>query len=225
VLHQRTQTFITSASGTRRVGGHDEIWIDTRPPHRFRYVWRDPTRSFGPPVEMVLAVGTVVEMGGALDHPSQQLQLTTPKLLEDHSGAVTETHPIRDLPQEIAAGKVHRAGTTTLNGRAVERIRIASPIRSRPKDAAFAYVDPTTLYPVEISGPGIYGPGGAVQGSFSRLPEGFKRVHVVTRFLTWEYLPATAANLKLTNIEAMHPRALVCRIPAGQLTYVCTKQL
>ena len=33
------------------------------------------------------------------------------------------------------------------------------------------------------------------------------RLHVVTRYLTFEYLPRTAANLALTDIEAQHPNA------------------
>jgi hypothetical protein len=33
------------------------------------------------------------------------------------------------------------------------------------------------------------------------------RVHVVTRFLTFEYLPRTDANLALTDIKAQHPNA------------------
>jgi hypothetical protein len=33
------------------------------------------------------------------------------------------------------------------------------------------------------------------------------RVHLVTRYLAFEYLPRTAANLALTNVHAQHPNA------------------
>jgi hypothetical protein len=54
------------------------------------------------------------------------------------------------------------------------------------------YVDPETFYPVEIRGPAGLG----------------KPVWLASRYLTFEYLPRTAANLALTDIEAQHPEAL-----------------
>jgi hypothetical protein len=51
---------------------------------------------------------------------------------------------------------------------------------------AFAYVQPATLHPVEI----VYG-------------------GEIYRFLAYRYLPASAANLALTDIRAQHPRARI----------------
>jgi hypothetical protein len=53
----------------------------------------------------------------------------------------------------------------------------------------YAYVDPETFYPVEIHHPEFLG------------------VRSVVRFLTFEYLPRTPANLELTDIRAQHPDA------------------
>ena len=55
----------------------------------------------------------------------------------------------------------------------------------------YAYVDPETFYPVEIHNPE------------------FRGASSVTRFLTFEYLPRTPANLALTDIRAQHPGATV----------------
>ena len=65
----------------------------------------------------------------------------------------------------------------------VTPIRFVAPRRT-------LYVDPATFYPVEIHNPE------------------FRGVSSVTRFLTFEYLPRTPANLKLTDIRAQHPDAV-----------------
>ena len=52
------------------------------------------------------------------------------------------------------------------------------------------YVDPVTFYPVEIHNPE------------------FRGVSSVVRYLTFEYLPRTPANLELTDIRAQHPDAI-----------------
>ena len=68
-------------------------------------------------------------------------------------------------------------------------------------DYAYAYVDPDTFYPVEIDDPGIpYLP--------DYLPGLGGAPRTVTRFLAFEYLPRTRANLALTDIRAQHPHAI-----------------
>jgi hypothetical protein len=56
------------------------------------------------------------------------------------------------------------------------------------------YVDPTTFHPVRIDNPNGLAPDGA-------------RFRSVVRYLTYEYLPGTAANRALADIRAQHPNA------------------
>jgi hypothetical protein len=83
----------------------------------------------------------------------------------------------------------------------VERIRIDPEMRCTspgcPRQPYYWYVDPKTFYPV-----GMEGPGGLSLGA-----RPFLRLHVVVRFLAYEYLHRTPANLALTDIRAQHPNA------------------
>ena len=97
-----------------------------------------------------------------------------------------------------------------LDGRTLRRIRIDPPsdclFPSCPRKPNYAYVDPETFYPVQFECEdcgGIAPPGRPVL-----------RLHMVTRFLTYEpLLPRTAANLALTDIQAQHPDATRSREP------------
>jgi hypothetical protein len=115
--------------------------------------------------------------------------------------------PVGALRGAIAEGRARVAGTTQLDGRTVQRIDIHLP-QQLPADApplppghpvihaeAFAYVQPETFHPLEI----VYG-------------------GQTYRFLAYEYLPASTANLALTDIHAQHPRARILdtiRAPHG----------
>ena len=90
---------------------------------------------------------------------------------------------------------------TTAWGRTVERIRIDPEPGCVSQGCSLEpsewWVDPKTLQPVGFMGVGgIREPG-----------RRFIRLRVVGRFLAYEYLPRTAANLKLTDIRAQHPGA------------------
>jgi hypothetical protein len=75
-------------------------------------------------------------------------------------------------------------------------LRCADPTTHCP-DTAYLYVDPETFAPVERDAfSAIATPG---------LP--VVRYRSVTHYLTFEYLPRTAANLALTSIRAQHPNA------------------
>jgi hypothetical protein len=106
------------------------------------------------------------------------------------------------LREAISGGRAHDEGETQLDGRTVERIRIdlssACPADPNcPRETPYWYVDPETFYPVETVGSGVIAPPGGPVVQF----------HIVIRFLTFEYLPRTAANLALTDIHAQHPNA------------------
>lgn len=111
--------------------------------------------------------------------------------------------PVALLRDAIKAGRAHDEGKTQLGGRTVERIRIDpiscdADVPSCGSEAGYAYVDRKSFYPVEIRSPGGIRPrGGRPVVSF----------HFVDRFVIFEYLPRTAANLALTDIRAQHPDA------------------
>ena len=171
-----------------------EVWIDQTPPHRFRALLTYPEGYFRPdsgecPFEGVKPS----EVGG-----------------DSESGQQFPTDPVRELREAIRAGRAHHEGQTQLEGRTVERIRI-DPAPTCPKavseavedygsecfpEPGYAYVDPKTLHPVRIEG-------------FQEIarPGGDFFVFRVERFVTFEYLPRTAANIALTDIQARHPRA------------------
>jgi len=163
-----------------------------------------------------LEIGGSVEPPGARAHPGGILRTLTflgsdellsahlsvtlgPTLPGPHDQIIENgADPVAALRQAIDEHRAHAAGTTTLDGRKVLRIVLvlpdgppagAPPIpHGAPvvRVAAFAFVEPGSLHPVEID----Y--GGAVE-----------------RFLAYEYLPASAANLALADIRARHPRAQV----------------
>ena len=96
--------------------------------------------------------------------------------------------PATMLRDAISAGDAQDEGKTQLGGRTVEKIRLADPSGSPD----YTYVDPKTFYPVEVDS----------HGFLYDMP-----LQVVTRYLTFEYLPRTAANRALTDIHAQHPNA------------------
>jgi hypothetical protein len=115
--------------------------------------------------------------------------------------------PAADLRAAISAGRAHDEGKTQLDGRTVERIRIDTaclPLANCPRGPVYLYVDPETFYPVEVVATfdQVEIVGGPGTSSYSHV-----RVRDVTRYLTFEYLPRTAANLALTDIRAQHPTA------------------
>jgi hypothetical protein len=106
---------------------------------------------------------------------------------------------VTNLREALAQGRAHDEGLTELDGRVVRRIRLDClyPPCSGPRD--YWYVDPETFFPVRFESPRSYG---------IQPPEGeMLWFDVVGRYLTYEYLPRTAANLALTDIRAQHPDA------------------
>ena len=204
VLHLATETtYSTKKFGCTVTRGPTEYWIDQKPPHRFR-----ATNEFIPPVpwepdapglrELVCTRGTQAEIGG---NTNPMFQFVPPNTLRWSSWQqdVSSLDIVASLRQALAAGHAHHDGKTRLGGRTVERIRWTQPhcpIR-RCKDI-FAYVDPETLYPIRID-----------SYVLTQNPSGAAPIlsDLVMRFSTYEYLPRTAANLALTDIQAQHPTA------------------
>jgi hypothetical protein len=164
--------------------GPHEAWIDQTPPHRFRMVkaWPNGSGECGP--EGV----TRREMGGDLDS-GMELYFVRPDTLAiwPLGTGGRPPDPVTELRKAISAGRAHLEGSTHLDGRTVERIRIDSRSECFDPDAdcpSYAYVDPETFNLVRTERHGI-----------------------IDRYLTFEYLPRTAANVALANIETQHPDA------------------
>ncbi len=184
--------------------GPNEIWIDQTPPHKYRVLLNDflPDTGRADPRALACLGGTAAELGGTFDsgltlrfEPPNSLSFSAPQF-------PTAIDPVADLRKALSSGRAHDEGTMQLDGRTVERIRIDPPSdcpRSNcPRQPSYAYVDPETFYPVhtECEDCGFIAPKGRVIW-FS----------YVTRFLTYEPLPRTAANVALTDIWAQHPDA------------------
>lgn len=148
-----------------------------------------PTLTFLAPNEL-LSARLEVTLGPALPGPHDQ-------------SIENGEDPVSALRKAITEGRAHDAGSAQLDGRTVQRIAIDLP-HDPPADApplppdapvfhseAYAYVEPETFHPVEI----VYG-------------------RDTYRFLAYEYLPATPANLALTNIQAQHPHATIFKAEA-----------
>jgi len=110
---------------------------------------------------------------------------------------------VRVLRRQLARGVATAAGETTIGGRQVLRIRLKSVGLDCKPVVDYLFVDPKTYYPVEYRVTDFGSRGG------TKPPTNYYRIPAVRRFQTFERLPATAANLRLTSIEAMHPTAKV----------------
>jgi hypothetical protein len=207
VLHEKWElTSISTDPACTVKRGPDEIWIDQTPPHRYRVLFRNDLPAepgVTDPRGLACVSGTMSEFGGTLNGP-WPLKFVPPNSLT--AGAVRSFHfeldPVTFLREAISAGRAHDEGKAQLSGRTVERIRVDPPSDCAPpgcpREPSYAYVDPETFYPVETRSPSVIA---LVDGPV------LARLHLVVRYLKFEYLPRTAANLELTDIRAQHPNA------------------
>jgi hypothetical protein len=221
ILHMKWELTTTSSDLACTVThGPNEIWIDQTPPRRYRVLLNE---HFGSADLRALACsgGTVAELGGTFDPgpkarkppgfdpsgPARRptLRFVPPNTLSSSFGnwPFYFGDPVADLREWLSSGRAYDEGTMQLDGRTVERIRIDPPsfcpVSSCPRKPNYAYVDPETFYPLQIECEDCGGI--SLRGRVLRL-------HMVTRFLTYEpLLPRTAANLALTDIRAQHPDA------------------
>jgi hypothetical protein len=233
ILHMKWEVTSSATdpacSATR---GPNEIWVDQAAAHRYRAVLDDPPPAGADPRSLACANGTWREVGGIVDpacSSAEQANCTTQDTLEfDAPNTLTVAplqfvlppDPVTMLREAISAGNAHHEGKTQLRGRTVERIRIDLPSAPlfEPTVCAFpscavghVYVDPATFHPIEMHGPTMYvmpPPDGGVLIPPSAITP-LARIDVVDRYLTFEYLPRTEANLALTDIRAQHPNATV----------------
>jgi hypothetical protein len=178
--------------------GPNEIWIDLTPPYRYRALVHGfpPDPANADPAAPACSRGAATELGGTFE-PLQTFRFVPPNMLRASSLLFKlPPDPVAAFREAITEGRAHDEGDTELRGRTVRRIRVdppACPDRDCPREPGYVYVDPETFHPVEIRGPA---------GSDTRNP-----LHIVTRYLIYEYLPRTPANVALTDIQAQHPNA------------------
>jgi hypothetical protein len=217
ILHYKWQETRTSTQFSCTVTERPhEIWIDQTYPRKYRALLRHrPLVNVdgrmgvmivtGDPRKQICSRGRPAEIGGDLtERPT--LMFFPPDWL---SYAPFQYHtaydPVGELREAISAGRARHDGQTQLAGRTVERIRIdppsGCPLRwPGCREPSYAYVDPESYDLVQWESPNGY-----AFAPRTRLPIGeFK---VVFRYLTFEYLSRTAANLALTDIVAQHPNA------------------
>jgi hypothetical protein len=204
ILHQKWETTTTSTDPACTVTrGPNEIWIDGTAPHRYRVLAKDFGEGSTTGVRgLACWRGTAAEFGGTQES-FDALRFVPPNtLIRWKLRYGRELDPATRLREAINAGAAHHEGKTQLDGRTVERIRIDPPsdcpVAPCSQEPGYAYVDPETFYPVRTEGPGFI-----AQVSGSEVV----RLRIVERFLTFEYLPRTEANLALTDIRAQHPNA------------------
>jgi hypothetical protein len=201
ILHEKWEATVTSSDPVCTVTrGPNEIWIDQASPYRFRALLDGyPLTRGADPRTLVCASGTTTEVGGTRMETLMFVPPNTLSIAPVHYLPVLD--PVADLRQAINGGRAHDEGRAELDGRTVERIRIDPPSDcpdpNCPREPTYAYVDPETFYPVRVESPHGY-----------IVDDSVVRFHFVLRILTFEYLPRTAANLALTDIQAQHPDAI-----------------
>lgn len=225
ILHMKWEVTSTSTDPACTVErGPNEIWIDQAPPHRYRAVLSDvpPIPATSDLLSRACSSGESFEIGGTLGatfDTQDRLRFVPPIMLTHEPlrfwvraddplaipGAGGIPGPLWApalLREAIGAGHAHDEGETQVDGRTLRRIRVeppyACPLPSCSREPSYVYVDPETFFPVQAEGPNVYLP---------LVDSHVVQLHVVDRYLTFEYLPRTQANLALTDIRAQHPDA------------------
>jgi hypothetical protein len=202
ILHYKWQVTRTSTQFSCTVTDRpSEIWIDQTYPRNYRALLGNGPATSDDPRTQICSRGRPAEIGGDLtERPT--LMFFPPDWL---SYAPLQYHtpydPVGELRAAISAGRAHHDGQTTLAGRTVERIRIDPPSRcffASCRDPSYVYVDPESYDLVQWESP---------YAGLARPGQRILQFEVVLRYLTFEYLPRTAANLALTDIVAQHPNA------------------
>ena len=187
VLHMKWEMTSTPTTRGCTVTRTNEIWIDQTPQHRYRGYLQDY------PPAPDCSQGTTSEVGGTFD-PLDTFRFKPPNTLIREALGFNFGYPTEPVREALDRGFAHDEGETQLDGRTVRRIRIDEPRR----EPIYVYFDPATHYPVEIRTAGYYAAPGTTP---------VKEADIVLRFLVFEHLPPTGANLALTNIHAQHPNA------------------
>ena len=218
ILHMKWELTSTSRDFKCTVTyGPNEIWIDQTPPHTYRVLLSDFNVGGADLRALACSGGMAAELGGTFDpvgllgplDPSWKARRPPVRFVPPNTLSSSYRNrpfhfddPVKDLREWLSSRRAHDEGTVQLDGRSVDRIRIDPPSfcpsSSCPRKPNYVYADPETFYPVQIE---------CDCGVIALPGRPVLRFHMVTRLLTYELLPRTAANLALTDIRAQHPDA------------------
>jgi hypothetical protein len=214
ILHEMWSLTVISTTPQRCTveRGTQEIWIDQKPPYRFRALLNDISPGSGVyGNELVCGPAGPLEIGGWLPRPGGNawLLFVPPNTLRLVNPLYEiDPDPVTRLRRWIRTGYAVDEGQVQLDGRTVERIRMDPPpdcLDSRAEcPPAYAYVDPDTFFLVRLEYP-------TAVIDYDKPSNVGWRFDTVVQMRTFEYLPRTRANLALTDIRAQHPTATVVR--------------
>ena len=203
ILHYRWQETRTSTDFSCTVTERpSEIWIDQTYPRNYRALLGHGPATSDDPRRQICSRGRPAEIGGDLTERPTLMFFPPDWLSYAPLQYRTPYDPVGELREAISAGRARQDGRTTLAGRTVERIRIDPPSRCgfpSCREPSYAYVDPDSYDLVQWESP-----YGGYDDSRVRPIWQFK---LVIRYLTFERLPRTAANVALADIVAQHPNA------------------
>jgi hypothetical protein len=205
VLEERVTIRSQVTTAPRVLPFHVGIWIDGGSPHRYRATFDWPRRA---------EYGSVLGRSSGLSYAAAD-DVLDPAAFSAPIGQA-DLDPAAFVRRAIADGRAKTEGTTMLGGRSILKILLTS----RFSGAAIAryFVDAHTYRPVRI---GILGgardpyrigfPLAPFAFAAGRVVLGFGPTDgpyaLVCDFDRYVYLPRTAANRKLPDIQTMHPRA------------------
>ena len=203
ILHYKWQETRSSTQFSCTVTERpSEIWIDWTYPRNYRALLGNGHRASDEPRKLICSRGRPAEIGGDLTERPTLMFFPPDWLSYAPLQYRTPYDPVGELREAISAGRARHDGQTELAGRTVERIRIDPPSlcpSASCREPSYAYVDPESFDLVQWESPyGVY-----VQGT----PRSIWQFKVVVRYLTFEHLPRTAANIALADIVAQHPTA------------------
>jgi len=183
-----------------------EAWVDGARPGTFRIRGESsPPSEFGGRIGSIDALAYSFANGTL--YPSPFSAPITRAILD----------PAQYIKASLTSGKAKADGTTTIRGRPVVRIRILSHPYSRTVIGALFFVDAHTYRPVRIELNASLPFSSKLGYPLTCLTYGFQSgcatygtepdAKWVYDFTDYRFLPRTAANRRLTNIRAMHPKA------------------
>ena len=176
------------------------IWIGGAPTHRFR---------------VTISGGLRADIGGIVGSDSGLAYSFTSHVLDPVGFQYTISRNVLDptalIKEALTTGRARVEGRTTIRGRDVIRIRLMWNAFGRKIPVALYYVDAHTYRPVRIAimpgRPEAYRFGFPLSAAYPFLPSGLRWPGSVYDFVEYRMIPSTAANQRLTDIRAQHPRA------------------